>query len=174
MGSLFSAAHEPNSYISTVRRILPLSSKAARAVEHGRKHPDQGPDSWLQVSDLLTIRHNSKLLKRAKRWFEGLVPFLNDEDSLEEVTTTSANFDDNHKSLNWSLVLAMIEVCFDKICHARFSVYRAETARRYAEEVLLTEDMAEVMDAPLADILEGQFLHGSGFQGDGRSADQRV
>jgi hypothetical protein len=149
-------------YREMIQKATRLSPAGVDAIRSGRRRsPDPIPETWFDVADLMRIRKNSSIHTQLARSFHQVTRRCTDEPAIEEMSYTYRQFSVNHWRLTTNLILAFAGALIGKRTRDRFSVNMAETARHYAEEVLLIEDMAEVIDESCLPLLEGQFFHGT-------------
>lgn len=149
---LRSVARSRMHYGELVNRVVPLSDQA-RAVLSS----DPMPATWLQVSDLMRVRHNSALFTSLADRYRRVMAACTDLESCRQMDLTYRTFLRNHWELTLALMAAIVNFCLGKIAKERCSVYMATVASKYTNEVILIEEMSEVMDHTCVAVLEGHF-----------------
>lgn len=149
---LRSVARSRKAYGELVNHVVPLSHQASAVLAS-----DPVPGTWLEVSDLIRVRHNSALFTSLADRYRRVMSACTDLESCRQMDLTYRTFLRNHWELTRALMAAIVNFCFGKIAKERCSVYMATVATKYSNEVILVEEMSEVMDNTCIPVLEGQF-----------------
>ena len=155
--SILRAVHRSRvSFGELMSHVVPLSEAARRALSTSRDRAV--PATWGQVSDLWKVQENSSWLTAAADRYRRVMRACTDAESVQDMNITYSTFLRNRWALTRSLLAAIVNLCLGKIGKERCRVRMANVTRYYANVVILSKEMSEVMDESAVVVLEGQFL----------------